>query len=172
MKCFLFFFVTILAGCSSGSNPSNLIARQKISKDQLILSQMKDSLISDYSTAKSQQEKQNILGQYHLKLQTYLISHSMDSLRVTIDEVSVNDRTIRTKAHYGDIQFEYSLTFGSKMSPKLDSLYEFMKGLVKGSDTSANFSFTGACQVNNPDSAKLPTFRIYAFPMPLQFTGR
>jgi hypothetical protein len=46
------------------------------------------------------------------------------------------------------------------------------KGLKEESDILVNFSFTGACQVNSPDSATLSTFKIYAFPVPLQYTGK
>ncbi len=90
-------------------------------------------------------------------------------MKVTIDKVITNGKTVTTKSHYSSIEFEYGLTFNGSMSPRIDSVYEFMKGLKEGSDTVVNFSFTGVCQVNNPDSEKLSTFRIYAFPVPLQY---
>jgi hypothetical protein len=93
-------------------------------------------------------------------------------MKVTVDQVVSKGRTITTKSHYNSIEFEYGLTFNGSMSPRIDSIYEFMKSLKEGRDTLANFSFTGACQVNSPDSAKLSVFKIYAFPVPLQFTGK
>src|ERR1700742_1710308 len=124
---FIFSFLFILAGCSSGSNPSGLVTREKISKSQLSLSELKDSMISEYRSAKSQMERQEILEKYHQRLEDYLIHYPMDSMKVTIDEVLASGRTIRTKSHYKEIQFEYGLTFNSNMSPRIDSIYKFME---------------------------------------------
>ena len=172
MKFFLFSFLIILAGCSDRSNSSGLVGKQKISKNQFFLSELKDSLISEYRSAKSQMERQELLAKYQQRLEDYLIHHPMDSMKVTIDEVLVNGRTVRTRSHYSGVQFEYGLTFNGNLSPRMDSIYEFMKGLKEGSDTLVNFSYTGACQINSPDSANLPAFRIYAFPVSLQYTGK
>jgi hypothetical protein len=172
MKLFLFSFLIILAGCSGSSNYSGLAVGQKFSKSQSFLNELKDSLISEYRSVKSKIGRQELLEKYHQRLEDYLIHHPMDSMKVTIDEVLVNGRTIRTKSHYSGIQFEYGLTFNGNMSPRIDSIYEFMKGLKEGSDTLVNFSYTGACQVNNPDSANLSAFKIYAFPVPPQYTGK
>jgi hypothetical protein len=171
MKYFLFSFLIILAGCSGRSSPSGL-ADRRFSKSQFFLTGLKDSLVSEYRSAKSQMERQELLGRYQQRLEDYLMHHPIDSVKVTIDEVVVNGKTIKTKSHYSGIQFEYGLTFNNKMSSRIDSIYEFMKGLKEGSDTLVNFSYTGACQVNSPDSANLSAFRIYAFPVPLQYTGK
>jgi hypothetical protein len=141
-----------------------------MSKAQAFLSDLKDSLISQYNAAGSDKGKQEILDKYRQQLQAYLMQTPMDSMRVTIDEVTTKGLTITTKSHFSSIEFNYGLTFNGSMSPRIDSIYEFMKSLKEGSDTVVNFSFTGACQVNRPDSAKLSTFRIYAFPVPLQYT--
>jgi hypothetical protein len=171
MKYGLFSFLIILAGCSGSSNSSSLADRQ-FSKSQFFLTGLKDSLVSEYRLAKSQIERQELLERYQQRLEDYLMHHPIDTMKVTIDEVLVNGKTIRTKSHYSGIQFEYGLTFNSNMSSRIDSIYKFMKGLKEGSDTLVNFSYTGACQVNSPDSANLSLFRIYAFPVPLQYTGK
>jgi oligoribonuclease NrnB/cAMP/cGMP phosphodiesterase (DHH superfamily) len=143
-----------------------------MSKSQIFLNDLKDSLMVEYISTRSETEKQTILERYHQRLEDYLTHHPVDSIKVTIDEVITKGRTITTKSHYSSIEFEYGLTFDNSMSPRIDTIYEFMKSLKEGSDTLVNFSFTGACQINSPDSAKLPTFRIYAFPVPLQYTGK
>lgn len=172
MKFSLFFIIIILGGCSGNPKTSTLFQGLKLSKSQFFLNDLKDSLMSEYISAKSETEKQDILERYHRRLEDYLTHHHVDSMKVTIDEVITKGRTITTKSHYSNIEFEYGLTFNDKMSPRIDSIYEFMKGLKEGSDTLVNFSFTGVCQVNSPDSAKLSTFRIYAFPVPLRYTGQ
>jgi hypothetical protein len=166
-----FFILIIVAGCSGKTDHSVLPGTPKMSNAQAFLSDLKDSMISQFHSTGSETKKQDILERYHQRLEDYLIHHHVDSMKVTIDEVITKGRTITTKSHYSNIEFEYGLTFNGSMSPGIDSIYEFMKGLKEGSDTLANFSFTGACQVNSPDSAKLWTFRIYAFPVPLQYTG-
>lgn len=172
MKVSVFFMLVIVTGCSGKTDHSVLPGTPKMSNAQAFLSDLKDSMISQYHSAGSDKGKQGILDKYLLKLKGYLTQNPMDSVRVTMDKVIINGRTITTKSHYSSIEFEYGLTFNDSMSPRIDSIYEFMKGLKEGSDTVVNFSFTGACQVNNPDSAKLATFRIYAFPFPLQYAGK
>jgi hypothetical protein len=172
MKFSIFFILIILGGCSGKPNTSTLSGELKLSKSQFFLNDLKDSLMSEYIVAKSETEKQEILERYHQRLEDYLTHNPVDSMKVTIDEVRAKGRAITTKSHYSSIEFEYGLTFNGSMSPRIDSIYEFMKSLKEGSDTLVNFSFTGACQVNSPDSAKLPTFRIYAFPVPLQYTRK
>lgn len=172
MKLFFFSFIIFLAACSDRSNSSALAGKQKFSKGQLFLNDLKESLVTEYAAAGSKTQKQYVLERYHQRLERYLMNYSIDSIKVTIDEVLVKDSTITTKSHFNGIQFQYSLTFNGYMTPRLDSIYEFMKSLRKGSDTLANFSFTGACQVNSPDSTNLWTFRIFAFPFPLQYAKK
>ena len=172
MKVNLFLILIATCGCSSNPNTSTSSGTLKMSKAQDFLSELKDSLVSQYAVVGADKEKKIILDKYHRQLLIYLMETPLDSMRVTIDKVITMGRTITTKSHYSSIEFEYGLTFNGSMSPRVDSIYEFMKGLKEGSDTVVSFSFTGACQVNNPDSAKLSTFRIYAFPVPLQYGGK
>lgn len=172
MKYSFFLILIVLSSCSGKPNTSTSSGRLKMSKSQIFLNDLKDSLMVEYISTRSETEKQTILERYHQRLEDYLTHHPVDSIKVTIDEVITKGRTITTKSHYSSIEFEYGLTFDNSMSPRIDTIYEFMKSLKEGSDTLVNFSFTGACQINSPDSAKLPTFRIYAFPVPLQYTGK
>jgi hypothetical protein len=157
----------LVSGCIN--KPDVLPDTQKFSKCQVTLLELKDSLVSHYSSADSEIEKQSILEKYHQQLLAYLIHNHMDSIRVTMDEIKSDSLTITTRSHFDKIEFKYGLKFNNNMSPRIDSIYRFMKSLKAGSDTLVNFSFTGACQVNVPDSAKLSAFIIYAFPIPLQY---
>ncbi len=172
MKVCLFYFLIFLAGCSAHSDSSRAIGKHTYSTDQHRLIALRDSLVAEYGSAISAGRKQLLVLQYQLRLDVFLSHHPLDSVEVTIDEVLVNGRSVTTKAHCRDIQFQYGLTFNGSMSPRLDSIYDFMKGLRPGSDTLVNLSYTGACQVNPPDSGHLPVFKIYAFPVPPQYTGR
>jgi hypothetical protein len=172
MKFSAFFLLIILGSCAGKPNTSTLSGKLRLSKSQLFLNDLKDSLMLEYSSARSETKKQEILERYHQRLEDYLEQDPVDSVKVTIDEVITKGRTITTKSHYSSIEFKYGLTFNGSNSPRIDSIYEFMKGLKEGSDTLVNFSFTGACQINSPDSANVATFRIYAFPVPLQYTRR
>lgn len=172
MKFYLFCVLSLLAGCSGHSNSAGAVGKQPLSINQLILIALKDSLIVDYSAANSQEKRQLILQEYQARLEDFLMHRPMDSMTVTIDEVVVNGRTVTTTSHFSNIQFQYGLTFSGTRSPGMDSVYDFMKGLRQGGDTLVNFSYTGACQVNRPDSGNIPVFKIYAFPVPLQYTRK
>jgi hypothetical protein len=174
MKLALFFILILLGGCSGKADTSASYNKPRISKGQIFLTNLKDSLILEYGAARSETAKQMVLEKCHQQLQEYLDSKPIDSIRIKIDEVLINGRTITTKSHIGSIQFLYGLTFtfAGKMSPKIDSIYKFMQGLRAGSDTLVNFAYTGKCRVNSPDSANLSTIIIYAFPIPLQYPAK
>ncbi len=172
MKICLFLIVTIICGCSNRPNTATLPSTIKMSKSQAFLIELKDSLISQYGSVESEMEKQKILDTFHQQLQTYLMKYPIDSIKVTFDEVTVKGLTVTTKSYFSSIEFNYGLTFGGAFSPRTDSIYKFMKNLKTGSDVLVNFVFTGACQVNRPNSAEFPTFSIYAFPVPLQYHGK
>jgi hypothetical protein len=172
MKLYIFVVLIFISGCSGKPNVSTTFGTLKTSGAQAFLSDLKDSLVSQYNVAGPEEEKQKILDKYRKQLQVYLVRTPLDSMRVTIDEVITKGLTVTTKSHFSSIEFKYGLTFSGSMSPRIDSIYEFMKSLKGGSDILVNFSFTGTCEVNRPDSAKLSTFRIYAFPVPLQYTGK
>ena len=167
MKIFIFLSLIFLNSCS-GKPINKLSDTVKPSKAQSYLNNLQDSLKSEY-TAAPETIKMEILDKYHERLQQYLMSHSIDSIKVHIDEVVIKGRTITTKSHFNSIEFKYGLTFEDNMSPGTDPIYEFMKGLKAGNDTIISFSFTGACQINKPDNINISTFRIFAIPIPLGY---
>jgi hypothetical protein len=172
MKFCVFCFLILLAGCSGHSDSRRAIGKHTYSTDQHRLIALRDSLAVEYNSATSPIRRQLLLLQYQQRLDNFLSHHPIDSIYVTVDAVLVNGRRVTTKMHHQNIQFQYGLTFNGSMSPRLDSIYAFVKGLKKGSDVLVNLSYTGACQVNPPDSGNLPVFKIFAFPVPLQYTGK
>jgi len=172
MKFSLFFILIIAAGCSGKPNNSALPDTPKMSKAQAFLSDLKDSMISQYYSAGSDKEKQEILNKYGQQLKSFLRRNPMDSMRVTIDEVTVKGFTVTTKSHFSSIEFGSSITFKDNMPPRPDSVYRFMKSLKTGSYVLVNISYIGDGYINSPDSPMLPTFKIYAFPVPIQYKGK
>ena len=142
-----------------------------VSAAQSFLNNLLDSLKVEYEQTSSRKAKQDVLAKYHERLQAFLMGNRLDTIKVTVDEIVKDGWTVTTRLHNADIEFKYSLTFKENMSGRVDSAYQFMLGLQPGNDTVVNFSFTGACQVNSPDDETLPTFRIFAFPVPLAFSA-
>ena len=172
MKFPLFFILIFIAGCSGKPNNSALPDAQKISKAQAFLSDLKDSMIFQYNSNSSNKGKQEIIGKYGQKLQAYLMKNPLDSMRVAIDEVITKGFTVTTKAHFSSIEFKSTITFKDSMPPRPDSIYKFMKSLKPGSDVLVNMAYNGDFEINPPDSEMLSTFKIDAFPFPLQYKSK
>jgi hypothetical protein len=60
MKFPLFFMLIIIGGCSGKPNSSTLSGGLKLSKSQFFLNNLKDSLMSEYTSARSETEEQEI----------------------------------------------------------------------------------------------------------------
>ncbi len=89
----------------------------------------------------------------------------MDSIKVHVDSVIVKGWTISTNFHCNrDISFQYRLTFTDSMPARLDSLFQFVKNLKPGSDTTLNFSYMGEHDLNSPLNTSETVLKIYAFP--------
>ena len=92
----------------------------------------------------------------------------IDSIRVHVDSVILNNLTVITVLHCNnEIYFRSSLTFLKKMAPGQDSLFKFMKGLKPGRDTMVNFAYMGNHEVRLPNSKGTPIIKIFAFPTPI-----
>jgi|SRR5579859_600668 len=165
--CILFIFLSCSHGAKNDagktSNPS---------KGEFFLHTLEDSLQSEFLAASTDVAKDAVLKKYHDQLQDYLMVHKLDSINVVVDTVIVNGLSVTTRFHHDRIQFQYCLTFMKDMPARDDSVFNFMKNLRTGSDTSVNFNLAGSCQVNNPVSGELPVIRIFAFPAPLSFTSK
>jgi len=111
--------------------------------------------------------KDSIRLSYATKFYDLLSNISIDSIRVHVDSVKIVDSTISTQFHCGtEIVFKSSLTFPAQMTPKYDSLFEFLKGLRPGLDTLVSFGYMGNHQVRLPSSDD-PILKIFAYPVPI-----
>ena len=169
MKVYLCFMLIIVAGCSGKHGNSALPDPTKMSTSQAFLNGLKDSMIYQYNSVGSDNEKQKVLDKYFQQLKAYLMHSPLDSMRVTIDSVATEGFTVRTRSHFIGIEFYSKITFADSMPPRPDSIYKFMKGLKPGSNILVNFAYTGDFEINNPDSPMLSTFRINAYPVPIEF---
>ena len=169
MRGLLFLIFLTLGGCSGqpGKNSTSRLSRGEAYLDNTV-----NEFEQEYQSLSSAPDKANILIRYHDRLQVHLFKHRLDSIKVRVDTVIVDEKGITTRLHRNRIQFQYQLMFGKDTSPRLDSVYSFMKGLKTGNDTTVNFDFTGELKVNRPDNTDLPVFRIFAFPIPLSFNGK
>jgi len=172
MKVYLFFILIILVGCSGKHGNSTLSDTLKMSTAQAFLSDLKDSMIYQYSLVGSNDEKQKVLDKYYDKLKTFLLHKPMDSMKVTIDAVTVRGFAITTKTHFSSIEFGSKITFKDSMPPRLDSIYKYAKSLQPGSIVLLNLAFNGDFQIITPDSTTSLTFKIDAFPIPLQYIAK
>jgi hypothetical protein len=170
MKVYLCFMLIILTGCSGKHGSPTLSDKLKMSTAQAFLNGLKDSMIYQYNSVGSENEKQKVLDKYYDKLKTFLLHKPMDSIRVTIDEVTAKGFTVTTKTHFSSIEFGSKITFKDSMPPRLDSIYKYAKSLQPGSTVLLNLAFNGDFQIITPDSTTLLTFKIAAFPIPLQYT--
>lgn len=77
----------VAAGCSGRASNSTLTGKPKMSTAQAYLTSLKDSLIAQYTAAGSPKEKQEVL----------------DSMWVTMDEVTSKGWAVTTRSHFGRI---------------------------------------------------------------------
>jgi hypothetical protein len=143
-----------------------------MSTAQAFLIGLKDSMIYQYNSVGSNNEKQKILDEYFQRLKIFLIHKPMDSMKVMIDEVTVKGFSISTKVHFNSIEFSSKITFMGSMPPRADSIYKYAKSLQPGGIVLLNLAFNGDFQIISPDSSTLTTFKIDAFPVPIQYKGK
>jgi len=172
MKLSLFFILIVVTGCAGKTDHSIFVTAPKMSSAQAFLIDVKDSVISQYHAAGTEEKKQEILNKYSQQLQDFLMEKPMDSMQVTIDSVTVNGFSVWTKSHFSSIEFSGRITFKANMPPRPDSVFKFMKNLKPGSDVLVRLGYLGTSKINSPDSPMLPTLIIYAYPAPIQFTNK
>ena len=98
-----------------------------------------------------------------------LLSHIyIDSIRVYIDSVIVDNLTVTTAFHCNnEISFRSSFRFLKNMDSRYDTLFRFMTGLKPGVDTIISFAYMGSHEVGIPNSNGIPIIKIFAFPSPI-----
>src|SRR5204863_2019976 len=113
-------------------------------------------------------KRDSIRYKYAYKFYDLLSNIYIDSIRVHVDSVIVDNLTVITAFHCNnEIAFRSSLTFLQKMDSRQDSLFKFMKGLKPGLDTTINFAYMGNHEVRLPNSNGTPIIKILAFPSPI-----
>ena len=113
-------------------------------------------------------EQDSIRIKFAYKFYDLLSNIYIDSIRVRIDTVIVDNLTVTTAFHCNnEIFFRSSLTFMKKMDARQDTLFKFMKGLKPGLDTIVNFTYMGNHQVRLPNLNGTPIIKIFAFPFPI-----
>lgn len=121
--------------------------------------------------AGSVRTRDQVFVSYSDQLDDLLNSHSLDSMVVSVKEVRDSSRSVFTHLTLGKmVEFKYTMKFLENITPKQESLYQFMKGLVRGRDTMINLSYMGSYKLKAAPGT-LPVFLIYAFPSPLGSEG-
>ena len=122
---------------------------------------------------KQPNEQDSIRIKFAYRFYDLLSNIYIDSIRVHIDSVLVDNLTVTTAFHCNnEIFFRSSLTFMEKMDAKQDTLFRFMKGLKPGLDTIVNFACMGNHEVRLPNADGTPIIKIFAFPTPIWLTKK
>jgi len=113
-------------------------------------------------------KQDSIRNKFAYKFYDLLSNLYIDSIRVYVDSVVVDNLTVTTAFHCNnEISFKSSLTFLEKMDSRQDTLFKFMKGLKPGLDTMVNFAYMGNHQVRLPNFNGTPIIKIFAYPFPI-----
>lgn len=163
---FIFVFAVsfILVFCRSATKLETV---NKTFADQARIQSLVDSFKNDIDHVSLFAEKDSIRIKYSYRFFDLLSNIYMDSLRVHVDSVKVDNLTVSTQFHCNEeIAFKGSLTFLENMTKEQDSLFKFMKGIQPGTDTLISFAYLGNHQVRLPYIGE-PIIKIFAFPIPL-----
>lgn len=163
--------LSTLISCATDNNQT-LEERKTYSKTQQRLLQLVDVYMSEYAVAKLDAEQEEVQSKYVNIIQSYLrdsLGGSIDTMSVTVDSVIQEGWKVTTQFHTGDIEFKYGMTFKDSMDARNDSLYQFMRNLKPGEEVTVNFVHMGAGEVNNPEDKRTKVFRIFAFPVPVNY---
>jgi hypothetical protein len=164
MKPLLLLFLLFLIACKD-KEPSK--ETRPISQAQKGIQNVVDSFKTEYSNNTSEVLKDSTIDTYNRKIFNFLSSIYFDSIKVHVDTVISKDLSITTKFHCNeDIAFHYTMNFQQEMNKQWDSIYNFMKNLKVGSDTTINFAYMGSHQLFDPSDKTQPTLKIFAFPVP------
>jgi len=164
----LFSLIFLIISCSQ--KPKKALPTKSITfpKAQLQIQEVINEFKSSVKDVKDLKLKDSIRFQYSVRLFELLSNLYIDSIKVHIDTVVVDNLTVTTKSHYSnEIVFSGSLTFLKEMEPRADSLFMFIKGLKAGIDTTVNFMYNGSHKLRLPSESDEPLLEISAFPAPI-----
>jgi len=164
MRLLYFLTVIIFLGCANRKEKKYSIALH-LTQTEAGLKKLVDSFKLEFDTANTQRLKDSTDDKYNVKIFNYLTTSTIDSITVHVDSVITNNLTITTKFHTREnIAFQYGLTFQKPMTRYFDSLFNFMKGLKAGTDTTINFSYMGSHRLRYQNDTLLPALTIFAVP--------
>ena len=159
-------FIFLLLSCSRAIKES--APPLPLSKAQSQIQGLVDQFKQSIQRVNNLDIQDSIRIKYSYKFYDLLSNIYIDSIRVHVDSVIIDNLTVSTEFHCNkEIAFKGSLTFLKEMEPNLDSLFAFMKGLKPGSDTIVNFAYAGNHQVRLPNSTGVPIIKVFAYPTPI-----
>jgi hypothetical protein len=124
-----------------------------------------DSFRMEYKTTNSPLLREKVTTKYNSKIFNFLKSTDLDSLKVHVDTIIADSLTVTTEFHCNkDIALKYGMTFIREMTGDEHALFDFMRGLRIGSDTTLNFAYMGSHELRDPNDSSFATLRIFAFP--------
>ena len=162
----IFFFLVCFASCMQPKKSLDKKVFFSIAQRQI------QYLVDTFKLVIEQEKNLNIQDSIRYKFAynfyDLLSNIYIDSIRVHIDSVVVENLTVTTAFHCNnEIYFRSSLTFLKKMDPRQDTLFRFMKGLKPGFDTIVNFAYMGNHEVRLPNLNGTPIIKIFAYPFPI-----
>jgi hypothetical protein len=162
----IFLFSLCLASCLQPKKDTAKIVTSSIAQRQI--QYLVDSFKLVIGQEKDLNKQDSIRYKFAYKFYDLLSNIYIDSIRVHVDSVIVDNLTVTTAFHCNnEIFFRSSLTFLKKMDPRQDTLFRFMKSLKPGLDTIVNFAYLGNHQVRLPNSNRIPIIKIFAYPFPI-----
>jgi len=168
IKAYTAIFISLicLASCLQPKKDTPKIASSSIAQRQI--QYLVDTFKLEVGQEKDLNKQDSVRNKYAYKFYDLLSNIYIDSIRVHVDSVIIDNLTVTAAFHCNnEISFKYSLTFLKKMDPRQDTLFSFMKGLKPGLDTMVNFAYMGNHQVRLPNSDGTPIIKIFAFPTPI-----
>jgi len=168
IKAFIAILISLicLASCTLPKKDTTKIVSSSIAQRQI--QYLVDIFKLEVGQEKVLNKQDSIRYKYAHKFYDLLSNIYIDSIRVHVDSVIVDNLAVTTVFHCNnEVAFKYSLIFLKKMDPRQDTLFRFMKGLKPGLDTMVNFAYMGNHQVRLPNSNGTPIIKIFAYPFPI-----
>jgi hypothetical protein len=162
----IFTFCLFIYSCQQ--SPKKVDTKVYISIPQRQIQYLVDTFKLAVGNEKQPNEQDNLRIKFAYKFYDLLSNIYIDSIRVHIDTVLVDNLTVTTAFHCNnEIFFRSSLTFLKRMDARQDTLFRFVRGLKPGLDTTVNFAYMGNHEVRLPNSNGIPIIKIFAFPTPI-----
>ena|SRR5688572_8582919 len=163
------FLVLMVNGCI-GKSGKDVVLENQYSETQRRLFKILDDYHQEYALAKDEELKDGLQKKYSTILQAYSIDslgQVFDSIAVTVDSVVIDGFVTRTQFHTKDIEFKFQLDLKDTIAGNTARYYRFLQNLKPDSEVILNFKHIGGTEINKPGDMLKKTFRIFAYPTPL-----